>query len=90
MTQEDILTLVDAAAVDRTLRDELVTAQTSESVESIARAFGLKVHDSSGPDILSDAELEGLASSATDHTCAGTTDCCYTKRTCFGTTDCCR
>ena len=90
MSQEDVVALLDRAARDPELRTRLRAAESPAALDDVARAFGFNLQPSSTADVLSDAELEGMASAATDRTCHGTTDCCQTKRTCFGTTDCCR
>jgi hypothetical protein len=90
VSQEDVLALLEQAAHDRTLRAQLAQAESPAALADVARAFGLRIQGAADPDVLTDAELEGIAAAATDHTCRGTTDCCQTKRTCFGTTDCCR
>ena len=89
MSQEDVITLLDRASRDEELRSRLRAAESPAALEEVARAVGLRCASPTVPDVLTDADLEGIASAATDRTCHGTTDCCHTKRTCFGTTACC-
>lgn len=90
MSQEDVIALLDRASQDGALRLRLQAAESPAALEQLARTSGFRVGAYAAPDVLSDADLEGLASAATNRTCHGTTDCCRTNRTCFGTTDCCR
>jgi hypothetical protein len=90
VTQEDVIALMDRVASDSALRERLQEVTSAEAIVEIAASMGFGIGPSSGSDMLTDAELDGIGTSATDRTCYGTTDCCQTKRTCFGTTDCCR
>lgn len=90
MSQEDVVALLDKAAQDQDLRARIRALGSADELALVADAFGLRLTVASGMDVLTDAELDGISSGATDRTCHGTTDCCHTKRTCFGTTDCCR
>jgi hypothetical protein len=89
VSQEDVVALLDRAADDHGLRVRLRAAESTDALLDVAAAFGFRLRPASVPDVLTDADLEGISSAATDRTCHGTTDCCHTKRTCFGTTDCC-
>ena len=89
MSQEEVVGLLERVAGDEELRSRLLTADSAESLELVAKSVGFSLQTHSVPDALTDADLDGVASAATDRTCYGTTDCCQTKRTCFGTTDCC-
>lgn len=90
MSQEDVIALLDRVAHDDVLRAQLLTAASAGALDRTVASLGFSPWSSSSPDVLTDADLDGIASAATDRTCYGTTDCCHTKRTCFGTTDCCR
>jgi hypothetical protein len=89
MSEEEVVALLDRASNDHVLRARLRTA-TAGDIGAIAASLGFSIGSNSYQDVLTDADLDGIASAATDRTCHGTTDCCHTKRTCFGTTDCCR
>jgi hypothetical protein len=90
MSQENVLALLDRIERDDVLRSELSTVGSSEALAELAASLGFDLRPSVAPDTLTDPELDGMPSAATDRTCYGTTDCCHTKRTCFGTTACCR
>lgn len=91
MSQEDVVALLDCAARDATVRERLQSVTSAESFGVVAASVGFDLRPSFTQDLLADADLDGIASAATDRTCRGTTDCCPgTNRTCFGTTDCCR
>jgi hypothetical protein len=89
VSQEDVIALLDRAAHDEALRAQLRAAASPDTLNEVAAAFGFRIRPASSPDVLIDADLDGIASAATDRTCYGTTDCCHTKHTCFGTTACC-
>jgi hypothetical protein len=90
MSQEDVVALLSRVRGDEALRAFLVGEGSGSDFEEKVRTLGFTLKPASWPDELTDADLDGISSAATDHTCYGTTDCCHTKRTCFGTTDCCR
>lgn len=90
MSQENVIALLDRAAQDEVLRAQLRAAPSVDELADFAASLGLDLRPTISPDILTDPELDGMPSAASDRTCYGTTDCCYTKRTCFGTTACCR
>ena len=82
--------LLELVREDEALRVELARFTAVEDLEAAIAPLGFTLRQLSVPDELTDADLDGISSEATDRTCHGTTDCCQTKRTCFGTTDCCR
>jgi predicted ribosomally synthesized peptide with nif11-like leader len=90
MSQEDAVALLTRVRDDGALRARLLAATSDDAFEEVAGALGFTLRPAVWQDELTDAELDGISSEATDRTCHGTTDCCHTKRTCFGTTDCCR
>ena len=89
MTEENVVLLLERLASDDRLRGSLSAVGSPAEFSEAAATLGFNVHSHSVVDVLSDAELDGSTSSATDRTCYGTTDCCHTKHTCFGTTSCC-
>ena len=90
MSQEEVVAILDRAAIDEEFRVRLRAATSADSLVGVAADLGFRLSPGAASDRLTDAELDGVGGSATDRTCYGTTDCCHTKRTCFGTTDCCR
>lgn len=91
VTQENVMALLDRAALDTGLRKRLVAATSVDAFADLADSIGLSLRPSVIPDELTDPELDNMPSAGTDRTCRGTTDCCPgTNRTCRGTTDCCR
>ena len=90
VTQEDVIALLDRVSSDSALRERLQEVTSAEEIVEVAASMGFGIGPSLASDMLTDADLDGIGTSATDRTCHGTTDCCQTKRTCFGTTDCCR
>jgi hypothetical protein len=89
VSQENVIALLDRAAHDEALRSRLRTVASADALTEAAAGLGFSLRSSSGPDRITDADLDGIASAATDRTCYGTTDCCHTNHTCFGTTACC-
>lgn len=90
MSQENVVALLDRIAQDEVLRAQLRTVSSADVLAELAASLGLNLRPTVALDVLTDPELDGMPSDATDRTCYGTTDCCRTNRTCFGTTDCCR
>jgi hypothetical protein len=90
MSQENVVALLTRIRDDEALRAHLLDAASNAAFEEVAGRLGLTLSPTGYRDELTDADLDGISSEATDRTCYGTTDCCHTKRTCFGTTDCCR
>lgn len=89
MSQEDVVALLDRVANDQGLRAQLATLDSADDLIEVVASLGFDLGPGSSPDVLTDGDLDGVASEATDRTCYGTTDCCHTKHTCFGTTACC-
>jgi hypothetical protein len=90
MSQEDVVALLTQVRNDEALRTRLSGVTSADALEEAVRPLGFALRPAAWLDELTDADLDGISSEATDRTCYGTTDCCHTKRTCFGTTDCCR
>jgi hypothetical protein len=91
VSQEDVVALLDKASTDETFRARLGAVGSADALGEVAAALGFPLRSSLESEVLTDADLDGIVGSATNHTCRGTTDCCPgTNRTCRGTTDCCR
>ena len=90
MSQENVVALLHRVSEDDDLRQQMLAATTAEALADLAAELGLGLRPTVAPDVLTDPELDGMPSAASDRTCFGTTDCCRTKHTCFGTTACCR
>jgi hypothetical protein len=90
MSQESVVALLERVSHDPELRERLA-GLTSEEFTGVVSGLGFDLSTSGRADVLSDFDLDGIASAASDRTCYGTTDCCPNSRqTCAGTTDCCR
>jgi hypothetical protein len=90
MSQEAVVALLTRVRADEALRARLLDVTSGDDLDEAVGPLGFTLRPTAWSDELTDADLEGISSAATDRTCRGTTDCCHTKRTCFGTTDCCR
>ncbi len=90
MSQESVVALLTRVREDEAVRTRLLAAESTTELRQAALKLGFDLDSNRWSDQLTDADLDGISSDASDRTCYGTTDCCHTKRTCHGTTDCCR
>ena len=76
MSQEDVIALLDRAAHDDVLRAQLKDVASPDALAEVVAALGFNIRTSCSHNVLTDADLDAIASAPTDKTCFGTTDCC--------------